>query len=312
MNISKWLVAARLRTLPLSLSGVILGLFLGGSELYQVNKGELINNITFYIGCAFFILLTALLLQILSNFANDYGDALSGVDNKERIGPKRGIVTGAMTLKELKIGILVITALALLSGIIAVTLCFYQDITALLLFLVLGALAVVAAITYTVGLVYGYKGLGDISVFIFFGLVSVLGSEYMIAKDISYLAISLGALSGVMSVLVLNVNNLRDYQSDRVTGKRSIVVKLGLKGGKYYHLALLMLTIIVAVYALTIIANIYALVIMLIAFIPLIKASFFCINIKNTDGALDPMLKKTSLGASLVNFIFALVVVFFY
>lgn len=307
MDLKKWVVAARLRTLPLSSSGVILGIVLGVCELYKKSPMIFQNNMMIIFLSSFFIILTAVLLQILSNFANDYGDACSGVDNQERVGPKRGLVTGEMTLKQLKYGIITVVFFTICSGLIALGLSFYNDIEALLAFTMLGALAIVAAITYTIGLVYGYKGLGDISVFIFFGLVSVLGSEYMIAKEISTLGWILGSLSGFMSILVLNVNNLRDYKSDKESGKNSLVVKFGLKGGKIYHLVLLLAVVCLSVQAVSMLFKLSAFI-ALVSLIPIVRASTFCIKPENIDATLDPMLKKTSIGASIVNLTFAIVI----
>ena len=294
---NKWIIAIRPRTLPLSSSGVILGIVLGFSYLLTKNPTYLHENLISIIASAIFILITAVLLQVLSNFANDFGDAKSGVDNPNRVGPKRGLVTGAMTLEELKKGIIVVTAITIFSGIIAVGLAFFKEPMLLISFLGIGLLAIIAAITYTVGIVYGYKGLGDISVFIFFGLVSVLGAQFMISKELTLESYLLASLSGFMSVMVLNVNNLRDFKSDILTGKNSLVVKMGLKGGKIYHLSLLI-----------ILSNLWASVLIILASILYVKSGVFCINPKNIDGVLDPMLKKTSIGACIINLTFSLIV----
>ena len=305
---NKWIIAIRPRTLPLSSSGVILGIVLGFLYLLTKNPTYLHENLISIIASAIFILITAVLLQVLSNFANDFGDAKSGVDNPNRVGPKRGLVTGAMTLEELKKGIIVVTAITIFSGIIAVGLAFLKEPMLLISFLGIGLLAIIAAITYTVGIVYGYKGLGDISVFIFFGLVSVLGAQFMISKELTLESYLLASLSGFMSVMVLNVNNLRDFKSDILTGKNSLVVKMGLKGGKIYHLSLLILSLALILSLLIILSNLWASVLIILASILYVKSGVFCINPKNIDGVLDPMLKKTSIGACIINLTFSLIV----
>ena len=207
MNIKNWVVAARLRTLPLSLSAVLAGCFMGVSK-----SGISAMSLILFI----LIVMTAVLLQILSNFANDYGDAVSGVDSDNRIGPRRALQNGDMTMSEMKKGIVAVTVMALITGTASLFLAFGTDYVNIAVFVLLGALSVIAAITYTVGLVYGYKGLGDISVFIFFGLVAVMGSSFMLSGNISMESILWGITAGFMATLVLNVNNLRDYESDRV------------------------------------------------------------------------------------------------
>ena len=152
MNIKKWVVAARLRTLPLSLSAVLAGCFMGVSK-----SGISAMSLILFI----LIVMTAVLLQILSNFANDYGDAVSGVDSDNRIGPRRALQNGDMTMSEMKKGIVAVTVMALITGTASLFLAFGTDYVNIAVFVLLGALSVIAAITYTVGLVYGYKGLGE-------------------------------------------------------------------------------------------------------------------------------------------------------
>ena len=285
MNIKKWVVAARLRTLPLSLSAVLAGCFMGVSK-----SGISAMSLILFI----LIVMTAVLLQILSNFANDYGDAVSGVDSDNRIGPRRALQNGDMTMSEMKKGIVAVTVMALITGTASLFLAFGTDYVNIAVFVLLGALSVIAAITYTVGLVYGYKGLGDISVFIFFGLVAVMGSSFMLSGNISMESILWGFTAGFMATLVLNVNTLRVYESDRVNGKRSLVVMMGLKGGKIYH-ALLILS--------ALISALICLIYHKISLIPIAIASVYCIHPEHTGRELDPMLKKTSIAAALANLV---------
>lgn len=293
--LKKWLEAMRLRTLPLSLSAVLLGVVLGCLESPETAVSPWKTGIL-----AFFILLTAVLLQILSNFANDYGDSVSGVDNKERAGRISVLQQGGMTRKELLRGIFAAGVLALGTGSIALLLAFMDSPAALLGFCLLGALAVAAAVTYTVGIAYSYMGLGDLSVFIFFGLVSVMGAEYMIAHDVSALGIITGCSAGFMAIMVLNVNNLRDYESDIKGGKNSVVVRLGLSGGRVYHWCLCNAAVLL-LFAAGVIINSWWALLLLPVMIPFFKVTAFVTSEQNSGVTLDPCLKKTSIAASVIN-----------
>ncbi|WP_217532722.1 1,4-dihydroxy-2-naphthoate polyprenyltransferase [Vibrio metschnikovii] len=222
-----WVDAARPKTLPLALVSILTGSVLAfsvGSWSWPVT------------GLA---LLTATLLQILSNLANDYGDALKGTDNEQRLGPMRAIQSGAVSLAYMKQAMIINVLLTIVSGLALV---FYaldsaQSIAA---FLALGVLAILAAIAYTVGnKPYGYVGLGDVSVFIFFGLLGVSGSYFLHTGQIEWrlLLPSLGC--GLLAVSVLNINNMRDIENDALCGKRTVVVRLGQQRAKIYHLLLL-------------------------------------------------------------------------
>lgn len=229
---SVWFSTARPKTLPLALASIMVG------SALSFNVG-LFDGIT-----TFLALLTTLLLQILSNFANDYGDYLKGSDTSERIGPLRGIQQGAITGYQLKKGLIVVALLSFVSGglLITYTCETWQD---LLVFCGLGIIAIIAAITYTVGKKpYGYLGLGDLSVLIFFGLLAVLGTFYLQTHYLSF-PIFFPALScGLLAVAVLNINNLRDINQDRNAGKNTLVVRIGSQNGRIYHLVLLALAAI--------------------------------------------------------------------
>ena len=240
-NTKAWLEAARLRTLPLSVSGILVGSF------YAFSQG-LINY-----GILGFALLTTLGLQVLSNFANDYGDGVKGTDNENRIGPQRAIQSGAITVKAMKKGIIITSFLTLASAIILIYISFGSDnFIYSVFFFILGLLAIAAAIKYTVGnSAYGYKGLGDLFVFIFFGLVSVLGCYFLFAKELNVLIVLPAVTIGLLSVAVLNLNNMRDQVSDAMSGKNTLVVKIGGQNAKKYHYTLiitaLLLTLLFAV-----------------------------------------------------------------
>ena len=231
-----WLKAFRLRTLPLAVANAVMGGFLAFAD--NAFKGDI------------FVLtiLTITFLQILSNLANDYGDAVSGKDTKERVGPQRVTATGLVSKEAIKRMIFVFVGLSVVSGTLLIILGLNNlDWKQLLLFFVLGLAAIVAAIKYTMGRnPYGYKGLGDIFVFLFFGLVGVMGSYYLHTKWIEISIFYPAAAIGLLSVGVLNINNLRDIETDTKTGKNTLVVKNGLSFGRAYHLVLVVTAMVFA------------------------------------------------------------------
>lgn len=227
-NVSIWISAMRLRTLPLAAASVILSAGIAA-------QAGIFDPIIFLL-----TLFTALLLQILSNFANDYGDAISGADNETRVGPLRAMQSGEISALCMKRVIIFTTFLTVCSGSLLLLIALGNDLSSWLLFLSLGALALVAAITYTMGKVpYGYRAMGDLAVFIFFGLVGVIGSYYLYQLTFNYSLILPAASIGVLSVAVLNINNIRDIYSDKLANKVTLVVLLGRKKAFLYHLLLL-------------------------------------------------------------------------
>ena len=223
-----WIQAFRLRTLPLALSNTIIGSCLAAAD----------NKFRWTIfGLA---ALTTVLLQIMSNMANDYGDFVNGKDTAERIGPKRMVQSGEITPKTMLRGIIVIGILCAVSGVSLILIgTAGMDITNLLIFGMLGLAAIAAAIKYTVGKnPYGYRGLGDIFVFIFFGLVGVIGTYFLHTQSYRWDLLLPASAIGFLSVGVLNMNNMRDYEADKNAGKRTIVVAMGEKNAAYYHLFL--------------------------------------------------------------------------
>lgn len=224
-----WLKAARLRTLPLSLSGILLGSFIAGYQGFW-------NWTIFILACV-----TTILFQIVSNFANDYGDGIKGTDNQERIGPKRMIQSGTISPNQMKKAITYTAILSILSSIVLIYKAFGKEhFLYSLLFLILGMASIIAAIKYTVGnTAYGYRGLGDFFVFIFFGLVAVLGTYFLFHHQLSGLLILPATAIGLLSTAVLNLNNMRDIDSDRNSKKNTLVVKIGLKKAKQYHIFLI-------------------------------------------------------------------------
>ena len=279
-----WIHAARLRTLPLALSGSILGSFLAAAdEVFRWN---------------IFLLaaLTSLLLQVLSNLANDYGDFTKGTDNHERIGPDRMVSTGAITPRQMVWGIVIVSLLALVSGILLIIKGFPDgNVFLILVYLILGLAAIGAAINYTVGKnPYGYSGFGDIFVFLFFGLLAVVGTYFLhgqvLRPEVFLPAISLGLLS----TGVLNLNNLRDERSDILTHKHTLVVKMGGKWGRIYHAALILFAIIAAsVYVSLVFHGLYQL--LFILSIPFLIRNMVVVLRNKVPSALNVELRNLSL-----------------
>ena len=227
-SFSHWWLAARPRTLPLACSSVLLGSGLAASA------GQ------FRWSLFGLCLLTATLLQILSNLANDYGDAVSGADNGERIGPQRAVVSGLITRRQMCVAMALTALAAVVSGLALLGCAFGDQWLQILTFVLLGGAAIVAAITYTVGKTpYGYRGFGDISVFLFFGLLGVLGSYYLFTKTLQWDLLLPATACGLLATAVLNINNVRDIETDAVSGKITLAVRLGRNRAIAYHWVLL-------------------------------------------------------------------------
>ena len=283
-NFSIWISSMRLRTLPLSLSGIILAsCFAAYNGFFQWRVCTL-------------AVLTTLSFQILSNLANDYGDGVKGTDNKDRIGPKRAIQSGEISPEEMfnaiKINVLISICLstALIYSAFGV-----KNFGLTLIFFLLGTLSVVAAIRYTVGKnAYGYKALGDVFVFIFFGLVSVIGCYVLYAKKIDHVVFLPAITIGLLSAAVLNLNNMRDISSDTKSKKETLAVKLGLTKAKKYHNFLIVLAILLsALFSLLYYNSPYNLIFM-VTFVPLFFHLKTINNISNPK-LFDPELKKIAL-----------------
>ena len=223
LKLNEWILAARLRTIPLSISGILVGSFAAFSE----NKFDVSIFLT--------AIFTAISYQILSNFSNDFGDGIKGTDDN-RIGPKRVVQSGGINVSEMKKGIFTLVVISISLTLSLVVLSFWGDTINLAFFVLLGLLAITAAIKYTVGEnAYGYSGFGDLFVFLFFGLISVLGSNYLFTSSLNYILIYPSCIIGLLSVGVLNLNNMRDIENDRKYKKNTIAVKLGVFKSKLYH-----------------------------------------------------------------------------
>ena len=292
-TIKMWIETARPKTLPLALATILTGSTLA----YRAGH--------FHWGITILCLLTTLFLQVLSNFANDYGDHQKGSDTAERIGPLRGIQQGAISATQLKKGLYVMIALSFLCGALLIGIA-YQNVSDLIAFSLLGVLAIVAAITYTVGnKPYGYLGLGDISVLIFFGLLGIGGTYYLQVHDFSAVILLPAIASGLLATAVLNINNLRDIEQDRKAGKNTLAVRLGPHNGRIYHCILL--AVAALFYLLFALFNLHHLLgfIFLLTYPLLLKHALFVYSHKEPT-ALRPMLAQMSLIALFTNALFSL------
>lgn len=289
-----WISAARLRTLPLSVSGIVVGSALGYRNFLETN--------IFWLA-----IITTLGLQILSNFANDYGDGVKGTDNEDRVGPQRALQSGAISKKEMYRGI-VGTALITLGVAIALIYVSFgkENFFYSVFFFILGLTAITAAIKYTMGSsAYGYRGLGDLFVFIFFGLVSVVGCYFLFAKILNILAFLPAITIGLLSATVLNLNNMRDYHSDKKAGKNTLVVKLGVNRARTYHFALLIIAMLSMLGYLYFTYKTPMNFLFLIAYIPLLIHIRKVAKTNNSE-LLDPELKKIALTTFLLSILFSL------
>lgn len=305
-----WIQAARLRTLPLSVSGIIVGSMYA---LAHPTEAILTPTEVFNWSILGFALLTTLGLQVLSNFANDYGDGVKGTDNEDRVGPKRAIQSGVISAPAMKRAIIITSILTLLSAITLIYIAFGDtNFVYSLFYLVLGVLAIASAIKYTVGTsAYGYRGYGDVFVFIFFGLVSTLGVNFLYSKQLDF-DLFLPAIGiGLLSVAVLNLNNMRDEASDRKSGKNTIVVQMGGEKAKKYHYFLIIAAMVVfVVFALLNNFNIDQ-YLFLLAYYPLVK-HLDTVKKNTNPKELDPELKKVALSTFFLSVLFSLCVIYFF
>jgi len=313
MDVKKYIQAARLRTLPLSISGIIVGCFLGNNDsVFKIS--ESLFNTTISIGgnpvykspIFWLAILTTIGFQVLSNFANDYGDGIKGTDDN-RTGEKRMVASGAITPKQMKIAMVITATITLVIALLLIYVSFGEDDFGYsMLFFGLGVASIAAAIKYTVGKsAYGYSGLGDVFVFVFFGLLSVVGSYFLFTKEIN-VPIFLPAFSiGLLSTAVLNLNNMRDRENDQKVGKNTLVVKIGAELAKYYHYVLIIASFLFALLYTVIQFKSPFQFLFVIAYIPLLKHILFVMKNKE-EADFDGELKKVALSTFLFGILFGL------
>ncbi|MCH8515703.1 MAG: 1,4-dihydroxy-2-naphthoate polyprenyltransferase [Cyclobacteriaceae bacterium] len=278
-----WIEAARPRTLPLALASILLGSFVAMEQ----------NN--FKIEVFILAALTTALLQILSNLANDYGDSKSGVDGEQREGPKRTVQSGTISAQQMKKAIYLFAILSFMSGLCLLIISLIQYPILLMAFLGLGLIAIFSAIAYTNGRrPYGYIGLGDLFVWIFFGPVAVYGVFFLYEPTWSPEVLLPASVMGLLSVGVLNVNNIRDIESDKVSGKKSIPVRIGREKALVYHAFLILMPfVLMAIY-------LYPLSESAWRYLPMLSFPLFAYHLgqvwnKKSAIALDPYLKQLAL-----------------
>ena len=296
---NRWVEAARPRTLPLAVASIMLGNLLA----YANGKFDWI--------IAALAILTTVGLQVLSNFANDYGDSANGIDNQDRKVALRAVQTGKINRQEMKQVVILTACLSFLMGIGLLAYSLQKASWEIWLnFLGLGVACIIAAIAYTVGKKpYGYMGLGDLSVFIFFGLVGTMGTYFLQTKSIPFHIAYPAAGCGLLSVAVLNLNNLRDLENDKKSGKNSIPVRIGKTLGFYYQKALLILGVLPFIcYHLVVFKKGPSTVgnlLVLLGFYPIILM-IRELNSNMTPAEIDPYLKKTALRTLLLILLFGI------
>ena len=293
-NLYNWLQAARLRTLPLSISGILLGSFIARWRLVHI--GENWDWRIFALA-----MLVTLLYQVLSNFANDYGDGVRGTDRfRDKNAEKRAIASGIISVKQMKMAVISTAILAMIMTIgLLYTAFFSHYILEFYVFIGLGILCILAAVGYTMGKKpYGYLGLGDIMVFIFFGWISVGGSYFLFTKAWSWDILLPASAIGMLSVAVLNLNNMRDLESDKLAGKNTLALRLGFKRAMIYQIVLMQLPLILVLIfllknELQIKGNYYAFMVMVL-FFPMTAMRRKIMKAK-LPKELDPFLKQVGI-----------------
>jgi len=292
-----WMVSLRLRTLPLALASIVTGSAMAG---WQGHFKPVV---------ALLALVTAALLQILSNLANDYGDSVKGSDEKGRIGPLRGMQLGVITREQMRVALVAAILMSLLSGAVLIVIACEKPAD-ILGFLVLGVLSVIAAITYTMGTrPYGYMGLGDLSVLIFFGWLSVGGSYYLQTGAFHTVVMLPATACGLLAAAVLNINNLRDIESDRLNGKNTLAVRLGPTRARYYHVLLLAGAVIcLTIFTLLELHNLVGWLFVLT--VPALYMQARYVLHETNPSGIRPMLEKTVKCALLINILFAVGLLF--
>ena len=293
--IQAWIAAFRPRTLFLAAAGVILG---SGLALH-VGRFDLTS--------ALLTLSTALLLQLLSNLANDLGDFVKGTDRTGgRVGPVRSVQSGKITPHQMKAGIGITTLITMVSGLILLLRLFHTiGLIVVVVFIIVGFFSLLSALFYTLGQrPYGYKGWGDFFAFLFFGPIAVVGTYYLQAQSIDFRSILPSIGMGLLSAMILNVNNMRDIVNDAQSGKRTIAVRLGLNQAKMYHAMMTMgvyvcFLIYSFIYAYTPWYRFTYVIVFVFQFILLTQI------FKKEGRELDPYLRKTALSAFLLGVVFS-------
>ncbi|MEY8862027.1 1,4-dihydroxy-2-naphthoate octaprenyltransferase [Tenacibaculum singaporense] len=304
-----YIKAARLRTLPLSVSGIIVGAAIGNYD--YINNTESFFccfgcPLFFQTGIFWLAILTTIGFQVLSNFANDYGDGVKGTDN-QREGEARMVASGVITPKQMKNAMIVTGVFTTIIALLLIYVSFGKDnFLYSIIFFGLGIASIVAAIKYTVGKsAYGYSGFGDVFVFIFFGLLAVVGTYFLYTKQLNFMIFLPAITVGLLSTAVLNLNNMRDRENDAKSGKNTLVVKMGAESAKFYHYFLIVASLMFALLYTVIKFQSPYQFLFIIAYLPLVKHLVFVYKNKE-EALLDGELKKVALSTFLFSILFGL------
>ncbi|WP_223650968.1 1,4-dihydroxy-2-naphthoate polyprenyltransferase [Hymenobacter psoromatis] len=300
---SPWISAFRPRTLPLALASILTGGFLAKATGHF--NGPVVALAA----------VTTILLQILSNLANDYGDSVNGADSVHRQGPLRAVQSGAITPAQMKRAMWGFGAAAFVSGLLLLLLALgLAGAWVLLAFLVLGISAIWAAVNYTAGSnPYGYAGLGDVSVFTFFGLVGVCGTYFLqaysqahaLGQALPLVVLLPAAALGCFATAVLNVNNIRDIASDKLAGKITVPVRLGPRHARRYHWLLLLLGVGAATLYVALTYHSPWQWLFVLA-LPLFAFNGYQVWARQESPQLDPLLKQMALSTLVFTLLFGL------
>lgn len=295
IRIKAWISAFRPRTLFLALGTTICGSGLALSVGHY-------NWVVFILTT-----LTAILLQLLSNIANDLGDYQHGTDiTGNRVGPERAVQSGAITPRQMKKAIYIVIALSMFCGLLLIYMALqFMNILYILLFIFLGGVSIIAAIKYTSGKnPYGYRGLGDIFAFLFFGPVPVIGTYFLQTHILDFRPVLPAIGLGLLSSAVLNINNMRDMENDRESEKITLPIRIGIAGAKYYQLLLYFgMFVCFIVYGIIYLHEWYQ-YLYFIMFLPFSKIMNDIFRIKE-NRLLDPYLKYTSMSTFFLSLAFS-------
>lgn len=294
-SVKSWIKAARLRTLPLAMSGILMGAALSFLD------GGFNSTVTVL------AIVTALFIQIFSNFANDYGDSQKGTDNHHRVGPKRTVQSGEISPSQMKSGMIVLIVLSLVSGTgLVAEGTKGLHLATFLLFLAFGIVSLIAAFRYTAGSnPYGYAGFGDVAVFLFFGILPVVGTYFLNAHQVDPDIFLPAFTIGLFSTGVLNLNNMRDIENDRNSGKKTVVVRMGSARAKIYHTLMISGGMLAAV-IFNILNGKSGFQWLFVLSFPLFIRDLIQINRISEPKNFDPFLKKLSLATLLFTVLFGL------
>jgi 1,4-dihydroxy-2-naphthoate octaprenyltransferase len=269
-----WIIAARPRTLPAAIAPVLVGTALAGTE-------GVFHALAFV--CA---LIGSVFIQIGTNLSNDYSDARRGADTEDRLGPVRVTAGGLMPPKQVLVGTYVAFGIAVAAGAYLIAIAGWQ-------LLVVGAASILAGVLYTGGpRPYGYEGLGELFVFLFFGVVAVVGSYYVQIQDLEWIVFALSVPVGLLVSAILVVNNIRDIETDRRAGKRTLAVRLGRERARILFMAMVGVAFVVPVIV-WLAGGLSAWLLLTLAALPLVPPLVRTVNTRSDGPSLNRALADT-------------------